>query len=182
MNTDPLGLYSPKAHDALIRYAFKNSKCVSAVDYVYMQVASRIFDTQTQAPDPNAFHSLLRPGQDPTDMSADRAAFISQMSNAIRGMGDTGRGGANRQAAMIVFGYMAHPLMDRYSPSHNLAAGSPASWDPFNWRSFFSTISHSPNEWIAGETVDDITQAAYDNVSRDLNALYNDVFGCDCDG
>ena len=177
--TDPLGLWSPKAHDALIRYAFKD--CISAPDYVWIQASSRVFDEMTQAPHLNAYHSLLRPGQSSQDMFADRGAFIGNVSNGIRGMGDRGPGGRNRNAALIAFGNIAHPIMDQYSPSHLLDDGSPATWDPFNPASLPSTTSHSPNEYIGGETLDDITPEIYEQVKRDLLNKYAELFGdCGC--
>lgn len=177
---DPTGLWSPEAHDALIRYAFKDFKCVSALDYVRAQAASRVFDTLTQAPNLNAYHSLLRPGQSAAEMESDRSNFIGQMSSGIAAMGSTGPGGQNREAAMILFGYAAHPIMDQYSPSHRNSDGSPATWDPFNPMSLLSTLSHSPNEWIGGETVDDITPEIYEKVRHDLRKLYKDLFPDEC--
>lgn len=184
MNTDPLGLYSPEAHDALLSFAFRNT-CLSQHDIAVMQLAGRRFDELTQQESLSAWHSLLQAGQSISDMQAQRSGFISDVSDGIRSTPNRGIGGSGRIHALQMFGYLAHPIMDSYSPAHNLPDGTPSTWDlgDLSPSGLYATLSHSPFDWWfwTRETTSDITPGAYEGVRRDLQKLYNELFGdCEC--
>ena len=152
--SDPSGLWSTRAHRALIRHAF-NGCNVSAQETKAIEDASEQFDSDTGLSEDWAFaHSMRAPGQSVADAVSRRNAWISEELKFARE--DYGLG--NTSNALTEFGQGIHTVMDQTSPAHTDANGDPITWcypagcldnDNFGKHPF-------------SEGVSDITQAIYD--------------------
>jgi RHS repeat-associated protein len=164
--SDPTGLWSPDAHDALIRHALQPCG-VSENDIKKIQDASRRFDSATGGAEDWAFaHSMRSPGQSVNDAVAQRNAFIENQLEIARDQYQAG----DEDFALGQFGWGIHPVMDLTSPEHTLPNGDPIVWcAPFGCK---GNMGHSPWDWthIGHERTPDITPddyAAEDEAIRD---------------
>jgi uncharacterized protein RhaS with RHS repeats len=111
---DPLGLWSPDAHDALIQHAL--SHCgVSDGDISAIQQASRGFDSATGGAEDWSFaHSMRAPDQSVDNAVDMRNQFVADQPESARlayQQGDT-------PYALSELGWGIHPIMDFTSPEH----------------------------------------------------------------
>jgi len=143
---DPLGLWSPKAHDALIQNAFEGLLPQNEIER--LKASGRAFDKRTQDPSQSYMHSMRRKDQTTTDAISESDRFTKETIQRVRCEKD-------RNKALDLFGELIHPIMDSFSPQHTDEKGSPRIWTP--WWPF----GHSPNEFIGNETVKDITPEIY---------------------
>jgi RHS repeat-associated protein len=121
---DPTGLWSPSAHDEIIRHALANR--IPAKEIRRLQESSREFDKNTQGPDQSHMHSMARIGQTPADAASARDAFVNERIAAACAENKKG----NRNRALEILAEALHPLMDQDSPLHHTPDGLPATWDP----------------------------------------------------
>ncbi len=160
---DRYGLWSPKAHDTLIQYAFEGMLPQREIDI--MKKSGREFDKNTQASNQSYMHSMRQKGESIEDAIRQRDQFINDnLSNICVGYPN------NRDDQLKTFGEIVHPVMDKYSPEHRDINGNPKEWNPL-W-----PFGHSPMEHIGNETVKDITPNVRDQVTRELIESYNSAF------
>jgi hypothetical protein len=162
---DPWGLWSPGAHDYILKYAFRNR--LSKQDISRLQLSSRNFDRQTQAANKSHMHSMRLKNQTVGKATGLMNQFIADKLNKAREFAQCG----NRNAALDLLGEALHPLMDSSSPMHVDADSNPKVWNP--WWPF----GHSPNESIGDETVKEVTLQILQQQQPLLNNAYDRVFG-----
>lgn len=167
--TDPTGLWSPAAHDALLQHAF--GARLLAPDIRILQQSSRQFDRATQGFGANMapLHSMRAVNQTPEAAIAARDAFIDRTISQAQQLAQ----GGDRPAALRLLGQALHPIMDSSSPIHTTPDGQPRLWAPWSFQ------EHSPADCMlcGSERVQDITPAIFDQQHRALNAAYDRVFG-----
>jgi uncharacterized protein RhaS with RHS repeats len=162
---DPLGLWSPGAHDALIDHALKNTLPKSDLDI--LKQSSRDFDKATQSSDESFKHSMRKKGQTVEDAIKERDKFIKDKFDECKRANDAGK----RNEALRLLGEALHPIMDASSPMHTDEKGNPKEWNPWHpW-------GHSPNDHIGNETVSDITKSIYEQQDKAILDAYQKVFG-----
>ena len=122
--SDPLGLWSPEAHDALIAHAL--APCgVSQSEIQAIQQASRRFDEATGESEDWAFaHSMKAPGESADDGISRRNDFIANELDTARLAWDSG----DTDYALNQLGWGLHPVMDFTSPAHTDSQGEPITW------------------------------------------------------
>ncbi|MDO8465713.1 MAG: RHS repeat-associated core domain-containing protein [Gallionella sp.] len=162
---DPLGLFSPGAHDAIIDSAFNTR--LTPPEIRVIQQASRDFDTRTQSSSESNLHSMRLRGQSIADAEAGRDRFIRQALGEARAMNQRG----DRAGALRRLGEACHPIMDWSSSEHSDGQGQPKEWNPL-W-----PFGHSPNDSMGNETVHDLTPNILDTQGWLLNGAYDSVFG-----
>lgn len=162
-SSDPLGLWSPDAHDSLIEYAFAG--LLSPSDIEILKASGRIFDKNTQSTSMSFAHSMRTTQQAPEEAVALRDNFILDTLAQCQDV-------ASREKALEFLGEALHPIMDSYSPEHVDDAGNPRVW---NLREALK-MRHSPTEFIGNETVKDITPEIYRKVQIELIKAYNEAF------
>jgi RHS repeat-associated protein len=167
-NSDRLGLWSPEGHDRI--YEFSLADRLSPAELQHVQTAGRQFDLRTQGLDQTQMHSLLRPGQSVAEMIEVRDSAIEAMLLQARGFAMAG----NRARALTRFAEACHAGMDADSPAHRDAQGRPRVWDPRDPRTWWG---HSPNERVGGETARQLTPEILRNQRRDIQMMYDFVFG-----
>ncbi len=159
--TDPFGLWSPKAHDALIQNAFQGILPQQEIDR--LKSVGRAFDKSTQSASQSHLHSMRQADQSMADAIYARDKFVDDM---IKNMGCE----QDRDKELEILGELIHPIMDQYSPEHTDSEGNPRIWNPL-W-----PFGHSPNEFIGNETVKDITPEIYQKTKDAmLNAYFRAV-------
>jgi RHS repeat-associated protein len=161
---DPLGLWSPGAHDEIIRDSF--ARVLTPADIGVLQKASRDFDSSHQSAADSYMHAMRESGQSAADAIQLTNNFIADRISAARQYAQAG----NRQCALEALGQAMHPVMDASSPMHRTPDGQPKVWNP--WWPF----GHSPNDEIGNETIYDLTSAILRQQHDALNDLYNQVF------
>jgi hypothetical protein len=167
---DPMGLWSPEAHDALLQFAFGSR--LGAADVQLLQQSSRAFDSNTQGfgADTAPLHSMRATGQSADAAIAARDAFIDQTIIQAQQLNQAG----DRNGALTALGQALHPIMDASSPLHTTPEGQPRLW------SFGTALQppwHSPNELVGSETASSLTRAILDQQRSALNNAYDRVFG-----
>lgn len=162
---DPTGLWSPGAHDEMIRDSFGDT--LTSADIGVLQQASRDFDSAHQSAADSYMHAMRQKDQLPADAIELTNRFIAERIATARQYAQAG----NRKCALIALGQAMHPVMDASSPMHRTSDGQPKIWNP--WWPF----GHSPNDEIGNETIWDLTPAILQQQKVELNALYNEVFG-----
>lgn len=166
---DPLGLWSPEAHDAFLQSAFGNGKKLTQSEIDLLKTAGREFDKKTQGVQDTHKHSMRRVGQDSKDAIKDRDTFISETLEKARKLahGEC----PDRDAALKLLAEALHPIMDSSSPLHTDDQGNPKEW------AWYKAKGHSPNDSVGAERVQDLTQAIVRSQKERLNAAYDKVFG-----
>jgi RHS repeat-associated protein len=170
--TDPTGLWSPAAHDAILQFAFGGR--LSVTDIRILQQSSRVFDSNTQGfgPDMAPLHSMRADGQSAAQAIAARDAFINQTISQAQQLNQAG----NRGGALTALGQALHPIMDASSPLHTTPDGQPQLWTR---GAMLVPPWHSPNELIGSETARSLTPAILDQQRGALSSAYDSVFGND---
>jgi RHS repeat-associated protein len=173
--TDPTGLWSPAAHDAILRFAFGSR--LTAADIRILQQSGRVFDIDNQGFGPNDApkHSMRAEGQSPEQAITAHNIFIEQTIVEAQQLNQAG----STRGALIVLGEALHPIMDSSSPLHTTPDGQPRLW---SITEMFKYPLHSPNEIVGGETVRDLTPQILEQQRRALNAAYDRVFSNDTSG
>jgi len=160
--TDPEGLWSPEAHDALILHAFGNLLPRSDIDK--LKKFGREFDKNTQGSKQSHMHSMRSSGQDVQEAINKRDQFINELLERICDVGE------DRDEQLRLFSHAIHPIMDKYSPEHRDSNGNPKEWKM--WWPF----GHSPNESIGNETAKHITPSIRNKVTKELRKAYKKAF------
>lgn len=164
---DPLGLWSPEAHDALLQNAFGGNVAQREIDI--LKSGGRAFDRRAQGVQDTHKHSMRRVGQNPQEALRERDDFIAQTLGKARSLS---RGDCpDRDAALKLLAEALHPIMDSSSPLHTDEKGNPKEW------AWYKAWGHSPNESIGAETAKDLTPAILSSQKARLNAAFNAVFG-----
>lgn len=163
---DPLGLWSPEAHDKLIYYAYWDR--LTDGDIFTVHKSSRDFDKATQSAGEAYKHSMARKGQTPADAARQRDQFIAETVAKAKEAWSK----CDKDKALRLLGEAAHPLMDSSSPHHVDEQGNPRVW-----RGLIDAWGHSPPEFIGSETAKDLTREIIHNQQRQLNGLFDQVFG-----
>jgi RHS repeat-associated protein len=167
--TDPTGLWSPGAHDAILQFSFGNR--LSAGDIAVLQQSSRAFDSANQgfgaadAP----LHSMRALGQTPAEAIVARDQFIDRTIAQAQQLNQAG----DRTGALQVLGQALHPIMDASSPEHTTPDGQPRLWAPWSFP------GHSPADCplvCGSERVQDLTPAILNQQNTALNNAYDKVF------
>ena len=161
---DPLGLWSPRAHDAMIDHAFQG---MSADIRNILKSASREFDKRTQAAEQSYMHSMRQTGQDAADAELRKWKFVAASLMRARCLARSG----HRSEALISLGYALHTLMDSLSVMHTESDGTPKRWDPSN------PLGHSPIDLIGRETWFNLGPHALQQSDQLLNAAFQQAFG-----
>jgi hypothetical protein len=159
---DSNGLWSPLAHDTFIEHALGR---IAPNDVLAIQLGSRYLDETTQGTRFAHMHSLLRPGQDPSELIKERDKFIKDKLRQARCYAKEG----DRARALYALGEALHPLMDSISPAHI----GPREWNPLNP---FRLWGHSPFEGIGMETAADILESDYQTMDSMIFDAYLSVF------
>jgi len=122
---DPSGMWSPGAHDQIIKNAL--SPCgIAERDITLIQQGSRWFDKWSQAPVWSPEHSM-RDGttnQSPAEAKEIRDNFVQAEMRAVQSQINAGA----HDQAMGTFGVAIHPLMDSTSFLHTDKNGDPKPW------------------------------------------------------
>jgi RHS repeat-associated protein len=163
--TDPLGLFSPGAHDYILLAAFEH--VLSPADIARLQQSSREFDKEHQAANESFMHSMAQEGEALAEAVRRRNEFINRTLDEARCLAEAG----DRNAALDLLGHAAHPIMDWSSPMHTNPDGTPRVWNP-SW-----PFGHSPTDFIGNETIHDVTPDMLERQSQMLNYAYRRVFG-----
>jgi RHS repeat-associated protein len=168
---DPLGLWSPEAHDALIRHAL--APCgVSDGNIRQIQQGSRDFDSDTGTSEQWAFaHSMASPGQDRDQAIQQRNSFVASELIMAGNMFQAGE----QNFAFQTVGVAMHPMMDFTSPAHTAANGDPITWcAPIGCS---GNVVHSPWDWthIGIERTSDITPQDYALEDQAIRDAYSYV-------
>ncbi len=155
---DPLGLWSPAAHDALIRHALEGCG-VSDGRIKAIQDASRHFDWETGGAPEWAFaHSMLdvKHNQTVDDAVSKRNEFVAIQLEIARSGWQEG----DQSYALDMLGWGIHPMMDFTSPAHTYANGDPIGWCwPFGCK---GNREHSPPGDLSGiERASNLTANVY---------------------
>jgi RHS repeat-associated protein len=154
---DPLGLWSPLAHDIIFAYALIDR---SDSDVAAIMKESRDFDRSTQFS--NYKHYMRDPWESPEDARARAEAFIEQMIEQARRCAELG----DRTDALKYLARALHTMADSTSPEHVDANGDPK---PYYWTPY-DMVEHA-----AGETASDLEQN-WDSVMPGLSQRMNDVY------
>jgi uncharacterized protein RhaS with RHS repeats len=162
--TDPLGLFSPGAHDYILAQAFEY--VISPADIARLQRSSREFDKAHQAANESFMHSMAQTGEALADAIRRRNEFINRTLDEARCFAEAG----DRNTALDLLGQAAHPIMDWSSPMHTNPDGTPRVWNP--WQ----PLGHSPTDFIGNETIHDVTPEMLRRQSQMLNYAYRRVF------
>ncbi len=157
--TDPSGLWSPEAHDAMIQHAL--GPCGICQDWIdAIKAASRFFDEVTGTDTEYAnYHAMAKPGQTPQRaIDARNDIIASQLSLAQQ------HWTSDRSQALTDFATGIHTMMDLTSPAHTDNSGNPIMWCGLQGckgnRS--QVLQHSRNDYTTGvETTGNITRAIY---------------------
>jgi RHS repeat-associated protein len=166
--SDPLGLWSPDAHDFMLEHAYENS--LSQHDIAVMQRESRELDKKTGIPARDAYiHAMRRAGEAPDHARAMTNRFIGEQIAAAK----QAAAHHDREAALRHLADAAHAKMDSSSPAHTKPNGEPRLWGIENAVNF---PKHSFDDTYGNERTRDITPAILDRSDRDLRALYRKVF------
>ncbi len=163
---DPLGLWSPEAHDALLQHAFGGQVAQSDIDA--MKKGSRNFDRKTaMSKDWSHAHSMARKGESAAAAIKKRDDFINDSLKKAKDAADCGK----RDEALDLLSQALHAIMDSSSPMHIDANGNPQVFNPW------APWGHSPNDSIGKETSKDITDAIYKSQDQKISDAYQKVFG-----
>ena len=173
--TDPMGLWSPAAHDAILQFAFGSR--LAAVDIQILQHSSRVFDSRTQGfgPDMAPLHSLRAEGQSAAQAITVRNIFIEERIVQAQRLYQADNAGG----ALEALGQALHPIMDASSPMHTTADGQPRLWTPS------TMLGHSPfdcGRLCGGEQTRNLTPGILDQQRDALNTTYDRVFSDDTRG
>lgn len=174
---DPAGLWSPGAHDALIRHAL--GRC-GVADFVISEIQqdSRDWDEMSQAVNQSNYHSMATPEQTAQEAIDARNQIIADYLNRAELQYENGRT-AN---AYWDFAVAIHVLMDMTSPAHTDGNGNPYTW--YGWSDPRSKAwRHSPNDITGIERVQDITPSVYSLDDDGIRTAYQFMTGkalCNC--
>lgn len=148
---DYLGLWSPEAHNELIRDALQDR--MSDADLGQIMLASQAFDQETQDPAYAPWH-YMRAGRLQT-VRKSLGILKDFVQNKLEHIWCNECGG-NHADAVRIFGELLHPLMDSSSPMHRDAT----SGDPLPWEGILKGgPGHSPWEGMGRETKAHITDS-----------------------
>jgi RHS repeat-associated protein len=161
---DPLGLWSPGAHDCMLEHAFNGE--ISESDINILKKSSRDFDKAHQGSDDSYMHSMREKGQKTEDAIKLRNDFVADRLKQARDANKSG----DRNKALKLLGEAMHPIMDISSPMHTDNNGNPKIWNPL-W-----PFGHSPNDSIGDETIHDLTPSILDRDDKAMHILYKYVF------
>ncbi|MCX6878581.1 MAG: hypothetical protein NTW21_32920 [Verrucomicrobia bacterium] len=164
---DPLGLWSPQAHDALLQHAFEGKIPQREIDI--LKWASAGFDVLTFQEKYSNMHCMGTKGQTILDA---KAACKKSIDDTISNAKDA-CGSGNRSEAMNLLGQALHTIMDQYSPMHTDSNGNPISYDPNSPNG----KKHSKSDAHGEERTLDITPEIYKQQDKLLNDAYFEVFG-----
>jgi RHS repeat-associated protein len=164
---DPLGLWSPGAHDALIEHALKDKASTACI--ARLKQSSRDFDKKTQGVQFTHVHSMRAKDQKPEDAISARDTFIKETLEKAKKAANSGE----CDEAMDLLGQALHPIMDSTSPMHTDSSGNPKVWNPL-W-----PFGHSPNDSIGNETVKDITPEIYKKMDEEIRKAFEKI-KCNC--
>jgi len=166
--SDPSGLWSPGAHDALLANAFEGR--LSQAKIQALQTSSREFDKRTQATSQSHMHAMRQDGEAVDVQQNKTADFVSTSLAEARSLAAAGK----TEAALEKLGEAMHAVMDSASPAHTDAEGNAREW-----RGFFhpSALEHSPNDLLGSERTQDISPEVFRSQKAILNGMYNSVFG-----
>ncbi len=121
--TDPLGLWSPGAHDLF----FDSLKGVASTDDIkHLKVISRNFDEITQWTEDANVHYMARPGQRPQDTRREAERSIAEALEDARNHADKN----DYMGALLSLGEAMHTIQDSTSPVHVDSNGLPRVWNP----------------------------------------------------
>jgi len=164
---DPLGLWSPGAHDALFDFAFHGK--LSQRDINTLKRESRRLDLKENGSSDAHKHSMAEDGQSAEDAKAQRDAYIEYELEKAR---DAEKAGCHEDS-LRHFARAQHARQDELSPEHTMN-GSPNDWDPTNP---IDLLGHSPFDYWGDETALDIPSQAYESYGGSADADYSSVYG-----
>jgi RHS repeat-associated protein len=149
---DPMGLWSPVVHDAMIEAALTPcGVCRSTVDAI--KLWSREFDDETGT-DPRYanYHAMAKPGQT-TDQAVRGIALAMELPLDVSNLSYVA---GDMSLALKNFATSIHTMMDYTSPAH-VQNGVPIGWCGKRGCSGnrLNVIRHIPIEPLGGETMDD---------------------------
>ena len=170
---DPLGLWSPEAHDQIFDLALGD--CAAPSDIDALKGASRAFDKQTQAEEFSNLHSMLKAGQSLEDFFSARSGFIDGFLHAAQSQQLAG----NHAGALRLAAPPMHTISDSFSPLHTGPNGDPYTWGcgPLCWP---NNLLHSPDNLWGQETtraLRRLSDQAYLDLRKRLREAYSSVFG-----
>lgn len=173
--TDPMGLFSPEAHDALFDHAFAGS--IPKAEIQVMKDSSRKLDRSISSqlnPREAYKHSMRREWQTPKSAIKQREAFFKSQVTAAKEAAQHG----NKNEALQRLGQAAHAIQDSHSPVHVNSKGEPRLWAPFRLTKLpENLLQHSPSDNRGHERTQDIPPEAYEKVAAALKDLYRQTFG-----
>ncbi len=152
--TDPSGLWSPGAHDELIRHALAPCS-VSDEEIGLIQEGSRFIDEATTLDPKFAYiHSMKAPWQTNDEAINARNEYIERTMIEARNHWDMGYG----RVSLGLLGQALHPLTDLKSPAHTDEDGNPITWCGWHgcWGDLGNLAKHSPNDTIGKERLRDL--------------------------
>jgi len=170
--SDPSGLWSPEAHDAIIEHAL-----ASRLRPFYLEIvkqASRDFDKETQGPGEAHKHSMKEENEENEHAIEKRDDFIRRTLDRARLYAKAG----DCMHALKLLGIALHPIMDWSSPMHTDPRGN-----PIEWRGITSGWGHSPgvpyDPWnrLGNENLADIPPGLFELTDRQVNDAFDYVFG-----
>jgi RHS repeat-associated protein len=167
---DPTGLWSPEAHDEIVRHALEGT--ASSAQIRTLQILGRHFDETTQSPEESFKHSMRNPFQARDEAKRDRDAFITRNLSTARQLCDMGF----ENLALEFLTRALHPIMDSFSPMHREANGNPKVWHGLSLMALPKAIGHSPIDFIGRETSRDISQLQFLALDATLQQAYSYVF------
>jgi RHS repeat-associated protein len=170
---DPLGLWSPAAHDKILDHAL--SGCATPSDIKAIQDASKDFDRRTGGGRGfSPVHSMRARWETPQQALAIRDGFTQQ---TISQASDAQQAGIHGQA-MALLGEAVHPTMDSTSLLHVDSNGNPLLWDAV-WGNFWNDVFHSPWDFWGAETSNMLAFGSprFDNMDDQIRSAYKRVMG-----
>ena len=187
-HTDPTGLWSPAAHDALIWHALKDCG-VPESQIESLQKDSRDWDSNAQDPSQANYHSMAQPYQSVADaINGRNAIYIQEM-----GFANTAWAQGNMSGALYDLAIAIHAMMDMTSPAHMDSKG-PIMWcgitgcnssqDP-SGRSKGNVVQHTAIDELSGiEAKKNLTNAIYglndDMIRNSFSYMTGVTLQCGC--
>lgn len=174
---DPLGLWSPGAHDALISHALGRCGVLGSI-VSEIQQDSKTWDSEAQDANQSNYHSMGMPEQNAQQAIDGRNKIIADYLNRAKSQYEAGR----MANAYWEFAVAIHVIMDMTSPAHTDGNGNPYTWyGATDKRS--QAWKHSPTDLTGIETVHDLTDAIYSLNDDGIRTAYRYMTGkslCGC--
>jgi RHS repeat-associated protein len=168
--SDPLGLWSPKAHDVMFWNALHPCDVSNAEIYT-LQQDSRRFDTQTGIGEAYANdHAMAKPGQTTNEAIQGIQDSIALSLDTAHDAFDAG--GSN-EFALDQLAIGMHTIMDLSSPAHTHQKPN-GSYVPITWCApmgcwgNLAGVSHSPREGVG---IEDAAHITADIMAEEVQAL-----------